>query len=221
MVDQIVDLFQTTDKVKTQQEVKNRGQHCGDIELVGYLANTTVPVSLVLDLRIAQDRVGSSTTLNGHLKYPNNLDQSLNDSSADKIRKYRDDYNNNPPNTVSFMPAIASTSGRLHSEFVRLLFLQTHRETDRFFVTSGVHLVQPTSGIFHFHRAAFSTHLKAKVGITLTKAATLRINLNIDGDPITSRTHTHPSHSQTSRQLTLSISLGVPVPRATQCMRDG
>jgi hypothetical protein len=119
MVDQVADLFRTTHKVKTHQVVKNRGQHCGDIELVGYLANETGPVPLVLDLRIAHDRVGSSTdpTLNGHLRYPNKLDQSLNDTSADKIRKYRADYNNNPPNTVSFMPAIASTSGRLHSEF--------------------------------------------------------------------------------------------------------
>jgi hypothetical protein len=39
-----------------------------------------------------------------------------------------------------FMPVIASTSGRLHSEFVRLLFLQAHRETDRFFAASGVQL---------------------------------------------------------------------------------
>jgi hypothetical protein len=43
---------------------------------------------------------------------------------------------NRPPSAVSFMPAIASTSkltsGRLHSEFVRLLFLQAHRETDPF-----------------------------------------------------------------------------------------
>ena len=36
------------------------------------------------------------------------------------------------------MTTIASTSGRLHSEFVRLLFLHDHRETDRFFATSGV-----------------------------------------------------------------------------------
>ncbi len=102
---------------------------------------------LVLDLRIAHDRVGSSTdpTLNGHLRYPNNLDQSLNDAAADKIRKYRADYNNNPPSAVSFMPAIASTSGRLHSEFIRLLFLQTHQETDRFFAASGVPLAQSTS----------------------------------------------------------------------------
>ena len=83
--------------------VKNRGQHCGDIELVGYLANAEGPVSLVLDLRISHDRVGSSAdpTLNGHLRYPNNLDKSLNDTAADKIRKYRADYNNNPPSAVA------------------------------------------------------------------------------------------------------------------------
>jgi hypothetical protein len=98
------------------------------------------PVPLVLDLRIAHDRVGSSAdpTLNGHLKYPNNLDQSLIDTAAEKIRKYRADYNNRPPSVVSFIPAIPSTSGRLQSEIVRLLFLQAHRETDRFFAASGV-----------------------------------------------------------------------------------
>jgi hypothetical protein len=116
------------------------------------------PVSLVLDLRIAHDRVGSSVdpTLNGHLKYPNNLDQSLNDAAADTIRKYRADYNNRPPSAVSFIPATPSTSGRLHSEFVRLLFLQDHRETDRFFAASGVQSAQSTSGQFHFRRTAFS-----------------------------------------------------------------
>ena len=117
------------------------------------------------------------------------------------------------------MPAIASTSGRLHSEFVRLLFLQAHRETDRFFAASGVQLAQFTSGQCHFRRAAFSAQLKGKVGLTLVKTAALRINLNLDGAPIASKSHTHPSHSQTSRLLTSSLSLGVPVPRPTQCVR--
>ncbi len=116
------------------------------------------------------------------------------------------------------MTAIASTSGRLHSEFVRLLFLQAHRETDRFFTDSGVQLPQPTSGIFHFRLSVFSAQLKAQVARTLTKGAALRINLYIDGAPITSKTHVHPSHSQTSRLLTSSLFLGVPVPRTTQCM---
>jgi hypothetical protein len=48
-------------------------------------------VPLVLDLHVVHDRVGSSTdpALNGHLRYPNNLDQSLHDVTADKIRRYR------------------------------------------------------------------------------------------------------------------------------------
>jgi hypothetical protein len=74
---------------ETQQVVKNRGDHCGDIELVVYLVNGTGPVSLVLDLHITHDRYGS------------NSDPNLNG---------------------------------------RLLFLQTHRETDHFYTVSGVQL---------------------------------------------------------------------------------
>ncbi len=109
---------------------------------MGYLANVTGPVPLVLDLRITHDRFGSFSdpTLNVTLHYlnPNDIDKSLNDTTTDKIRKYHTDYNNNPTNSISFMEAISSTSDRLHSEFIRLLFLQTHRETDRFFAASGV-----------------------------------------------------------------------------------
>ncbi len=138
--DQLADLFRTTHKVKIQQMVKSRGQHCGGIELAGYLANEAGPVLMVLDLHIAHDRFGSSSdpNLNGKLHWPNDIDKSLNEANADKIRKYRADYNNNTPHTISFMSAIVSTSGRLHSEFIRILFLQAHRETDRFFADSGV-----------------------------------------------------------------------------------
>ena len=117
---------------------------------------------------------------------------------------------------------MSSTSGRLHREFVRLLFLQAHRETDRFFAASGVQLAQTDCGIFNYRRAAFSSMLKSRVGNILAKAAALRVTLNLDGAPIISNSHTHPSHSQTSRLLTSSLwslSLGIPVPRSTQCMR--
>jgi hypothetical protein len=107
----------------------------------------------------------------------------------------------------------------LNSEFVRLLFLQVHRETDRFFSASGVQLVQTDRDQFHFRRVSFSSHLKSRVALGLDKASPLRITLNLDGAPITSKSHTHPSHSQTSRLLTSSLSLGVPVPRTTQCIK--
>jgi hypothetical protein len=143
VVDQLADLFRTTHRVKTQQVVKIHGQNCGYIELAGYLANATVPVPLALDLRLAHDRFGSSSdpTLNGRLHYTD-IDKSLNEDTNDKIRKYRADYNINTPNVVTFMPAIAGTNGRLHSDFIRLLFLQAHRETDRFISVSGVQSVQ-------------------------------------------------------------------------------
>ena len=153
----------------------------------------------MLVLHIGHDRFGSSSdpSINGTLHYPNDVDRSLNEGATDKIRKYRADYNNRPPTSISFMTVITSTSGSLHSEFVLLLFLQAHRETDRFVAASGVELAQSTSGLFHYKRAAFSSQLKSKVGNILAKAAALRIPLNIDGAPVASRSHTHPSHSQT------------------------
>jgi hypothetical protein len=199
VVDQIADLFRTTHKVKTQQVSRSRGQ-----------------------TRLRQPkRFGwrSDPSINWHLHYPNDVDRSLNETVVDKIRQYRADYNNRTSNAISFMPPIPSTSGRWRSEFVRLLFFQAHRETDRFFADSVGHLAQHDRDQFHHRRVAFSSQLKSKVGnIRITKAATLRITLNIDGAPLTSKSHTHPSHSQTSRLLISSLSLGVPVPRATQCM---
>ena len=97
-------------------------------------------MTLVVDLRIDHDRFGinSDFNLNGHSDYPNDIDRSLNETVTNKIRNYRVDYYNSPPNAPSFIPDITSTSGRLHSEFVRLLFLQVHRETDRFVADSEV-----------------------------------------------------------------------------------
>jgi cell shape-determining protein MreC len=90
------------------------------------------------------------------------MDKSLNEAATDKIRKYHADCNNNP-NTISFMPAIVST-------FIRILFLQTHRETDRFFAGSGVQSAQSNMGaFFHFHRAVFSFMLKSRVSSILAK----------------------------------------------------
>ena len=94
---------------------------------------------------------------------------------------------------------LLSTSGCLHSELVLLLFLQDHRQTDRFFATSGVQQAQSDRGQFHYRRSAVWSQLKSKVYNILDKTAALQITLNIDGAPMASESHTHPSHSQTSR----------------------
>jgi hypothetical protein len=102
--------------------------------LDGYLTNTGGPVSGAGP--ITYERWGSSSnhSINGYLHYPKDIDRSLNEVDfsnlvcdnlsvdADNIRKYHSDYNNNPPNAISFVTDIAGTSGRCHSEFVLLLF---------------------------------------------------------------------------------------------------
>ena len=91
-------------------------------------------------------RFETGSTVNGHLHYPADQDRSLNETAADKVLQYRTDYNNRPSHVIYFMSAIVSTSGHLHCEFVCLLFLQDHRETDHFLAASGVQLPQK-----HFH----------------------------------------------------------------------
>ncbi len=80
--------------------------------------------------------------------------------------------NNNPPNSISFMPDIVSTSGRIHSETSILTSSSKNwppkkttvskngvvtRVTVPFFETSGVQFHKPTSGQFHFHLVVFET----------------------------------------------------------------
>ena len=57
--------------------------------------------------------------------------------------------------SISFLPAIMSTSTRMHGEFLRLLFLQAHRETEAHFTAGGMSSQRNKSDSFRFKRATF------------------------------------------------------------------
>jgi hypothetical protein len=127
---------------------------------------------------MTHDRHGSSSAhphLNGTLSHPDTPDASLNEAAKRKVNKYRNTYINN--HSISFLPAITSTSSRIHGEFLRLLFLQAHRETVKYFRFISTP-AQPDQDQFRFRRAAFYSSLKSKVGLIAAKAAALRINMN-------------------------------------------
>ena len=87
---------------------------------------------------------------------------------------------------------LLTTSGRLHCELVRILFLQDHRKPTAFLQLRQLSMRNTT------RTSSVSASLLSKVGnILLVKATTLCIKLNIDDAPIVSRAHTHPSHLQT------------------------
>ena len=66
------------------------------------------------------------------------------------MRKYREAYAA-PDRLLAFLPAIMSTSGRIHGEFLRLLYILSHRQAVKFFELFGE---EPTDNAFTFRRAA-------------------------------------------------------------------
>jgi hypothetical protein len=138
---------------------------------------------LVFDLSVTHERFGSSShpQQNGLLTHPPDLDAPFRLAAQRKINNYRQQYADNQ--NISFLPAIVSTSTRMHGEFLRLIFLQAYRETEAHFTASGVPSQSNNSDMFRFRRAAFYQSLKSKVGLAAAKAAALRImiNLNVEG----------------------------------------
>jgi hypothetical protein len=53
-----------------------------------------------------------------------------------KTNAYKQTYADNQ--NISFLPAIMSTSNRMHGEFLRPLFLQAHLETEAHFTAAGM-----------------------------------------------------------------------------------
>ena len=75
-----------------------------------------------------------------------------------------------------------TTSSHMYCEFLRLLFLQAHRETtEQFHATGLVSQQTRLDNEFRFKHTVFYMGLKSKVCLVLAKALTLRINLNIQG----------------------------------------
>ena len=58
------------------------------------------------------------------------------DQAADKIRNYREPYA--PNRSLAFLPACLSTSGRIHSEFLRLLYSLADKQASDYFTLSYV-----------------------------------------------------------------------------------
>ena len=114
--------------VRTQHGVTaSAGQRRGDVEVRSYLRDQAGSRSLVFDLSIAHDRFGSSSVQqDGSLSHPQDFDGPMRVAAQRKTNAYKQtyaDYQN-----ISFLPAIMSTSNRMHGEFCVFFF---YRPTGR------------------------------------------------------------------------------------------
>ena len=90
---------------------------------VGPLRGVTVDVSTVHDFHGSAD----NPSLNGTLRHQD-LDLALSQRAQAKVDKYREGYAA-PGLRHAFLPAIVSTSGRIHGELLRLLFNLAGKKT--------------------------------------------------------------------------------------------
>ena len=91
-----------------------------------------------------------------------------------KIRHYRNLYLNHP-DPIVFIPLTVDTTGRMYDEFIRLLFLHTHRETS----TLANELAQESDQFRFLHASCFA-NLKGAVGLIMAKASTMWISIPLD-----------------------------------------
>ena len=130
---------------------------------------------------MTHDRFGCSTQrTNGSLTHRVSStgapqpDGVLKNATSKQIRHYRQLYADKP-DPVIFLPVVVNTSGHIYEDFVRLLFLHTHRETS--ILTGELH---EESDQFRFLRATRLATRKDTVGLILAKASSMRVTIPID-----------------------------------------
>jgi hypothetical protein len=123
----------------------------------------------------------SLQSLNGQLHYPPDLDRPLTEVAADKIIRYRADYNR-PSHAISCLLLLvrldASTVSLCSFYFCRLIGKLT-----AFLQLQEFSLRNPP-----FTTVAWRSPRRSSLKLVV-RAAALRITLNIDGAPIASRSH--------------------------------
>ena len=101
-------------------------------------------------------------------------DGALKDVVRIKIRHYRNLYLNHP-DPIAFIPLAVDTTGRMYDEFLRLLFLHSHRESS----VLDNELPEESDKFRFLHTSCFS-HLKGVVGLIMVKTSTMRISIPLD-----------------------------------------
>ena len=89
-----------------------------------------------------------------------------------KVDRYRAGY---AALQHAFLPCVISTSGRLHGEFLRLLYIIAHRRTKNWFSrhSNG----EPSEEAFKFRRGQYFWHTRAMIGQAAARAVAQRVQV--------------------------------------------
>ena len=93
---------------------------------------------------------GSSTHLdrNGELTH-DDVNGALEAAIKEKLNHYHHDYNER---NFLFLPAMTA-SGRISGDFLRLIYIRSHRQADKYFTRMGI--IAPSPQTFKQRRGAY------------------------------------------------------------------
>ncbi len=177
-------------KVKIHKITPVTGKERGDLEIKDHVVlqkphdqtdQLPPPRTLIMDFTMTHPRYGRS-----HVHPIGQLlnirrsdgvpepDGDLRVSFRKKILHYRQLYIDRP-DPIAFMPLSVDTSVLIYHDFLRLLFLHTHREGSPL-----VNDIPEESSHFRFLHAACLANIKGSMGLILAKASDIRISIPLD-----------------------------------------
>ena len=171
--------FKATNRVPTI-EVNDR-QLRADIYLP-HLVVGGVGRGLCIDVSRVHDFHGNAAnqSLNGTLRHAD-INQVLSHRAQEKINKYRAGYAALDVRRA-FLPAVVSTSGRIHGDLLRLLYLLADNKTKRHF-RDRHEAIDDDSEAYCWRRSGFFWRMRASLGLACAQATTLAAQVFGQGNP--------------------------------------
>ena len=115
------------------------------------------------------------------------VDGALDEAVKEKLDSYADYYDYNArsscPPCVFFLPAVMTTSGRISGDFLRLLYILSHRQAEKFFAHLGI--LDPSPEAFKHRRGtAYFYYNRSAIGLACAQAIAMRIDIATHKRPI-------------------------------------
>jgi hypothetical protein len=98
---------------------------------------------------------------------PSHLDVNGAVDAAVKEKLDHDQHDYNERNFF-FLPAVTTTSGRISGDFLRLLYILSHRQSANYFTRMGI--IDPSPQAFKQRRGSYFYYNRAAIGLACAQA---------------------------------------------------
>ncbi len=116
-----------------------------------------------------------------------NVNGALDDAVKEKLNHYHHDYNER---NFFFLLAVKTTSEIIDSDFLRLLYILSHRQAENYFTRFGI--IDPSPLAFKQRRCAYFYYNRAAIGLACAQVTAMRIDIAPNKRPRKNQPHLIP-----------------------------